>query len=384
MGCLLHRILASALLLTSTQACALVVDFEGYRAADGGAAPSSGAGGAPADGGGGAAGGEPISCEAPSDCPTFAADGPCQTTSCVLGICNVDRAAPGTPVGAQRPGDCSLVGCGDAGTLTTLPDPADAFDDNNECTVDGCSGTTPVHMPASPGTPCGSGLACNASGQCSGCTADAQCPADTPCTDHGCNRGTTLCEQTAAADGTPCPDGGFCNGAETCQSGNCVSPGNPCPGPDGDDDCSEGCNEGTDTCDAADADGSVCNDGAYCNGADNCSGGVCATHAGNPCSGADGDADCSETCDESVNACSGNDPDGSACNDGLFCSGTDTCLAGSCSQHTNVPCPPGPPDSDCNDGCNESTQLCDAPTDGAVCKIGNDFGDCQGGACILD
>ena len=61
----------------------------------------------------------------------------------------------------------------------------------------------------------------------------------------------------------------FCNGTEVCQAGNCgASTGDPCPGPDGDADCVESCNEPTDTCDANDPDGSACLGGM-------CSVGVC-------------------------------------------------------------------------------------------------------------
>jgi hypothetical protein len=41
-----------------------------------------------------------------------------------------------------------------------------------------------------------------------------------------------------------------------------------------------------------------CDDELFCNGADTCADGSCSLHAGDPCSGADGDTDCAETCDE--------------------------------------------------------------------------------------
>ena len=54
-------------------------------------------------------------------------------------------------------------------------------------------------------------------------------------------------------------------------------------------------------------------------------------HAGNPCTGPDSDANCSESCDEGADNCSAADPNGSICDDGDVCSTGDTCSAGSCS-----------------------------------------------------
>ncbi|MBW2527924.1 MAG: FG-GAP repeat protein [Deltaproteobacteria bacterium] len=80
-------------------------------------------------------------------------------------------------------------------------------------------------------------------------------------------------------DGSACDDGIYCNGIETCNGGKCgSSTGDPCPGPDEDDDCSESCDEAARDCSAADHDGSSCPDGA-------CHTGVCEPL------GADGSAD---------------------------------------------------------------------------------------------
>src|SRR6185503_16844000 len=97
-------------------------------------------------------------------------------------------------------------------------------------------------------------------------------------------------------DGNPCTDD-ECNG-----NGTCIHPSNTNP----------------------------CTDNVFCNGADTCGGGSCSVHAGNPCSGADGDGDCSESCNEAANACTAPDPDGSACGDGQFCTVNDQCTGGIC------------------------------------------------------
>jgi hypothetical protein len=69
------------------------------------------------------------------------------------------------------------------------------------------------------------------------------------------------------------------------------------------------------------------------------------------------------------------DPDGGCtgdpeCDDGLFCTGTETCVGGSC-QSSGDPCSGG-------DVCNEATDTCDAPAcdnDGA-CEAGEDCNNC--------
>jgi hypothetical protein len=48
---------------------------------------------------------------------------------------------------------------------------------------------------------------------------------------------------------------------------------------------------------------------------------------GNPCPGPDGDSDCSETCNEGADNCSTNDPNGSFCDIGIF---GGACLNGAC------------------------------------------------------
>src|SRR5262249_35626825 len=103
-----------------------------------------------------------------------------------------------------------------------------------------------------------------------GCS--AQCKVE-PC--RTCSGQPSVCRP--AVDGTSCSDGLFCNGADLCRAGSCtVHAGSPCPGPDGDGDCAESCDEATDSCTAPDPDGSACNDGDACTSGDACGTGVCA------------------------------------------------------------------------------------------------------------
>ncbi len=147
---------------------------------------------------------------------------------------------------------------------------------------------------------------CTSGDCCDGChyePAGTSCTSDgNPCTDDVCNASGSCNHPNNSA---PCDDGSFCNGADTCNAGSCTAHGgDPCPGPDGDGDCTESCNEGATDCTAADPTGSACDDGLFCGVADTCdAAGVC-TPGSSSCSGSD-------FCDEVDNQClSDTDTDG--------------------------------------------------------------------------
>src|SRR6185436_17958857 len=94
------------------------------------------------------------------------------------------------------------------------------------------------------------------------------------------------------------------------------------------------CNEAADNCTAPDANGTACDDGVFCTGADSCLSGICAAHTGNPCPGPDGDPNCAESCNEAVDDCMGPDPNGSVCDDGDRCTESDACQGGTCTGQT--------------------------------------------------
>lgn len=356
--------LASALATATTLAvgCTALFPFD----LDEGAGAGANVGGQSALGGGQAEGGEggeaPAGCTSHEGCPTFASDGPCQTTTCMEGTCMVVVNGAGTPAGTEVVGDCQRSVCDDAGAVVLIVDDSDVPVDGNECTADTCSRGTPSNPPESDGTPCGMGglLVCNDAGACVGCNNDDDCLADEDCLDRFCDTGTTQCDVTVLPNNAPCTsDGVFCNGAETCQNATCTSPGNPCPGADGDGDCSEMCNEDAGACSGNDPNGSNCNNGAFCDGPDTCNNGMC-QGAGNPCPGADGDGNCSESCSETNDNCAAKDPDNSACNDNIFCNGADKCVSGACSSHTGDPCEsfPGCGPTNCSQGCSETDKAC--------------------------
>ena len=214
--------------------------------------------------------------------------------------------------------------------------------DDGECFTD-CTGDGDCTNPGLPYCETGSG-------NCVECLNNGHCDDSNVCTNDACDvGGTYTCSHINNTD--PCDDGQYCNGTDTCSGGTCVHSGDPCPGPDGDGDCAESCDEGADNCTAADPDGSACDDGNACADPDTCSGGSCVA-------GPALDCDDSNVCtDDSCNPTTGcehaNNTD--PCDDTLYCNGTDTCSGGTCSAHTGNPCVGG---GECNESCNETTNDC--------------------------
>ena len=277
----------------------------------------------------------------------------------------------------------------EAGSVTAQPadDPAE---DGNDCTDNACDGTTPIHPDLPAGTPCGAGgaLMCDGAGQCTGCTMDDQCSPDTDCINHSCDIPNAVCVSANIPNDTPCTsDNLYCTGVEVCQNGICASPGNPCaPASTGNNDCAEICDEVADDCNGNNPDGFGCDDGLYCTETDSCQSGSC-VGTGNPCQPPDTtNNNCREMCNEGANNCTGNNPNGSACNDGLYCTQTDTCQGGVCTGAGNPCSAPNPNNNDCTEKCNENANNCSAPNDdGFGCDDGlycTTSSSCQGGMCV--
>jgi MYXO-CTERM domain-containing protein len=176
-----------------------------------------------------------------------------------------------------------------------------------------------------------------------------------------------------------CDDGAFCNGVEACAMGMCVSPGDPCEGSDGDDDCSETCDEAADTCDAFDPDGSSCSDWDLCTPLDTCQRGVCVPDE--PLACAPSGTPCREvpSCDPARGECvEGPMADGAPCDDGAPCTTGDACVNGACIPGAPLDC--GPSSTPClRRECSLDTGACDelpAP-DGTPCEGGT----CTAGTC---
>ncbi len=339
-----------------------------------------------------------------SDVPT----NPCVDASCSGGELSETVKPDGTlcelgqGTGSCQGGEC-VVECGDDPTVC---------DDDNPCTVDSCNVAAKVceheklDNEPTPNQVDGDCLLqlCSA-GQLQQVADDNDLPVDgNPCTDDLCNMGVPN-NPPVVAD-TPCGNDAFCDGNgncigcdqpsdcdgqdtvcrwRTCENqvcgvayapqGTVVQPLGPCQ----QQQCDGQGNEETATV----PNGTGCDDGTYCNGTDTCLGGNCSNHAGNPCSGPDNDADCAESCDEGGGNCSAADPQGSPCNSGAgLCDN-----AGNCVVCFDDPLPTGDPNNcptnPCTGGCSQDgictidctgTQACKSIT--INCPVGFD--------CLVD
>jgi hypothetical protein len=253
-------------------------------------------------------------------------------------------------------------------------------DDGNQCTSDICDETqkkcvfTAVSVNGKEGLPgnsaCLDGQDNDCDGKidladpdCQGCNNDLECIKDVNiCINYYCN-GQHVCASSPKADGASCGDELKCNGLEVCQAGECKL-GTPKLCNDNDacttDKCDESlqgqcvytsiqgcksctqnlqCDDGNpctqDSCfggkcyNTAMSDGASCDDGAFCTVNDKCSGGFC-MGAFRDCS-AFTDSCNTSICDEQMDVCKKlSKANGTACSNGIFCDGNETCQNGSC------------------------------------------------------
>ena len=269
-------------------------------------------------------------------------------------------------------GDCSNDWC-EAGICyhnlvaagTECRAAVDDCDVAEEC--DGSSNVCPADGYQPDNTPCNDGNACTQTDTCQGGVCEGFNPVIcTPldqCHDAGiCDPGTGVCSDPAKPDDTPCDDGDVCNIGETCQSGTCTGGSAP--------DCSaagDQCNDAS--CDPAGTegncdlltpveDGTACDDGAFCTSTDTCQSGVC-VGTGNPCE----PLVCDEANDVCIECRTGGD-----CDDGNVCT-DDICEDGTCIYPTN--------EAECDDG--------DACTQGDHCQDGECVGEpisCEDENCV--
>ncbi len=302
---------------------------------------------------------------------------------------------PGDPnCGNGADDDCDgLVDGADPNCLGCTSD-ADC-DDGNPCTADSCEGLECLNSPVADGTACSDGLYCTVADACNQGKCQAA-PRDCNQGAASCKLGVCLededrCELRDEADGTPCADGLYCTEGDQCAAGDCIGGQRDCddgdvctgdgcdednnrcrnelepvPGAEGlavgdsctnslDDDCdgltdvldpdciecsADGqCDDGNtctaDSCDAGRCksvsvtDGSACDDGQYCTTGDACIAGACAGALRDCSQMAD---ECHDgVCDEDASACIAQPiADGTACDDGLYCTLSDRCQAGAC------------------------------------------------------
>jgi hypothetical protein len=311
----------------------------------------------------------------------------CQTATCMSKMCGLQNTADNTPApsSAQTSGDCKVVLCDGAGGTKTSPDPADTFDDLNDCTDDICNGTMPSNPPSMSGTSCGSGGTCDGAGNCSTggtgangdpCTTTAECMSgfcvDGVCCDGACSALCMACigSSTDGADGSCLPvsagsdPNGECMGQDNCDgAGSCTGSGsgeNGTPCSDGGDcmsgNCAYGvcCNQAcTDACKSCLSSSTGSDDG-------NCIRVLSGTDPHNHC--------------PALQACAPNGSckavNGQSCNNGIDCA-TAHCVDGFCC------------DADCLDICYACSNAKTGAADGSCAPIPNGQDpdmECIGGA----
>jgi|GEM_PF-1488066 len=260
------------------------------------------------------------------------------------------------------------------------------------CEVAMCNPTTGecYAVPKDNGTPCEDGAFCTVDDTCQAGVCQAGPARSCAHVDDDCNQG--MCDDSADAclpqpinEGGLCDDGAFCTVDDTCQAGACVSNGRDCSAFD--DQCNVGtCNDGVDTCEATPAnEGGSCDDQDPCTVDDSCGSGTCAGVA-KDCSAVAGPCEIA-MCDAETGACFAVPvDDGTACEDGAFCTVGDTCQAGVCRAGAPRDCSAF--DDDCNDDvCNEDADACEAVpvNEGGMCDDASACTDddiCRNGACV--
>ena len=166
-----------------------------------------------------------------------------------------------------------------------------------------CSGTSnqcPASLPFLPlNSPCRIAAGpCDLQENCTG--VGAACPTDLFKTSTvTCRSAVGVCDLPEVCSGLAgtCPTDAFKTAAVACRpsSGVCDS-AEACSGLDGDANCSESCNEAADSCNAPDPEGGPCVDTNACTSGDICAAGVCAGGAPAECD--DGDICTTDACDE--------------------------------------------------------------------------------------
>ncbi len=274
---------------------------------------------------------------------------------------------------------CSAGDVCSAGACTAGP--GNGCDDGNECTTEICDEETDgcTFENVGNGTACDDGQFCTlgdvcTDGACAGPT-PRDCDDDNVCTKDSCNEGTDECKYSPDNNNGPCDDGSFCTVDDACHMGACEGAARDCADQNGCTD--DSCNESTDTCDNL-SNSAPCDDGNFCTTNDTCGGGTCSVFSPT-CD--DSNVCTDDSCNEEADSCS-NVNNTAPCEDGNFCTVSDTCAGGTCGSGPARNCSDN---NDCtNDSCNETTNVCDnvnntnACDDGLFCTV-NDV--CSGGTC---
>ena len=159
----------------------------------------------------------------------------------------------------------------------------------------------------------------------------------------------------ACPDDAACDDGLVCDGAESCDPVNGCQPGAPLVCEDGLSCTADSCDEGAGGC-AFLPDDAACDDGLFCTGLESCDA-LLGCQAGAPVTCDDGLACTVDECDEGAGGCAFL-PGDAACDDGLHCTGAESC-------DPVLGCQPGTPVA-CDDGVGCTADSCDEGAGGCV------------------
>jgi hypothetical protein len=254
----------------------------------------------------------------------------CTDDSCVAGICTYSD---------------NTASCDDGSVCTTVDTCGDGY----------CQGSVPLV--------CDNGLFCDGGETCDpalGCQAGTP-----PSLDDGISCTNDTCDEVNdvvvnAPDAGLCDNGLFCDGAEVCDPALDCQPGTP-PSLDDAVACTDdACDEVGDVVTHTPNDG-LCDDSLWCNGAETCNA-TLDCQPGTPPSLDDGVVCTIDTCDE-VGDVAVHTPSDPLCDDGLWCTGSETC-------HATLDCQAGtPPPLDDGVGCTDDA--CDEVAD-VVTHVPND------------
>lgn len=276
--------------------------------------------------------------------------------TCTAGVC-----VPGAPLNCDDAVSCTVDTCNAGACVHTA---------NNALCNDNlfCTGTETCNVQTgcvSSGNPCGGGQSCNEAGDfCGQCNTNADCNDNVACTTDTCNQQTHTCSNVV--NNAACNDGQFCNGTETCNAQTGCVAGTPVNCNDGIPCTTDACNEATDACTHTPVN-SVCNDNIFCNGAETCNAQTgCAN--GTPVNCNDNIACTVDACDEAGDTCT-HTPNNAVCNDAQFCNGVETCNAQTgCVAGTAVNCNDNVA---CTvDACDEGGDTCTHAPNNAACDDG--------------
>ena len=199
-------------------------------------------------------------------------------------------------------------------------------------------------------------------------------PSGTTTTGHGYETDAESTDGTGSTGGTgepcsldaDCDDGLHCNGYETCVDGVC-EPGDPIVCDDGVECTVDSCDEAQQGACVSFADDGFCDDGLFCTGTETCDV-FDGCMPGTPVVCDDGVACTEDICDEDMDACTFAADDG-FCQDDSFCNGAESC------DPVNG-CQPGTPPA-CNDflpcttdSCDDGIGDCVHTPDDALCQNG--------------